>query len=207
MKLVIQIPCFNEAQTLPAVMKNMPRSIPGINVIEFQIIDDGSTDNTIEVARELGIHHIVRVNGRNRRWLGRAFRIGVDHALAVGADVLVNTDGDNQYPSEMIPTLIEPILNGAAQLAIGDRNPGQFAEFSPVKRVLQRLGSHTVAFVTGEDVRDAVCGFRAYSRKALLSINPITNYTYTVDTLIQAHKKGLDVSWAVSYTHLRAHET
>ena len=95
----------------------------------------------------------------------------------------------------MIPTLIEPILNGAAQLAIGDRNPGQFAEFSPVKRFLQRLGSHTVAFVTGEDVRDAVCGFRAYSRKALLSINPITNYTYTVDTLIQAHKKGLDVSW------------
>ncbi len=195
MKVIVQIPCFNEAETLPLVFANMPRSIPGVDILEFQIIDDGSTDRTIEIARSLGVHHIVRIPGRNRRWLGRAFKAGIDHALQQGADIVVNTDGDNQYPSEAIPALLQPILNGEVDVAIGDRDPGCIDEFSPLKRFLQRFGSGVVAQLCGEQVRDAVSGFRAYSRRALLKIHVMTNYTYTVDTLMQAHKKGLDIAW------------
>ncbi|MCB0339381.1 MAG: glycosyltransferase family 2 protein, partial [Bdellovibrionales bacterium] len=141
MKLIIQIPCFNEEATLALVLNGLPKKIPGVDVIEFQVIDDGSTDDTVKVARELGVHHIVTVPGKNRRWLGRAFRLGVDNALKNGADILVNTDGDNQYPSDRIKDLIEPILSGEAQIVIGDRDPGHFSEFSPLKRYLQRIGS------------------------------------------------------------------
>jgi len=194
-KLIIQIPCFNEEKTLPLVFRDMPKRIPGVDQIEYQVIDDGSTDQTVAIAQSLGVHHIVRIPGRNRKWLGRAFRIGVDHALRAGADIVVNTDGDNQYPSRDIPRLIEPILAGRADVVIGDRDPGHFKEFSPLKRWLQRLGSKTVQFFTRSEVRDAVSGFRAYSREALLRIHVFTNFTYTVDTLMQAHKKGLEVEW------------
>lgn len=195
MKLIIQIPCFNEEKTLPLVFEGMPRHIPGIDVIEYQIIDDGSTDNTVEVARSLGVHHIVSAGRINRRWLGRAFRAGVDHALKHGADIVVNTDGDNQYPSRYIADLVRPIVDGRADIAIGDRAPGKVEEFSWIKQRLQVLGSGVIQSLTGVPVRDAVSGFRAYSRESLLKIQVLTNYTYTVDTLIQAHQKGLDIEW------------
>jgi glycosyltransferase involved in cell wall biosynthesis len=194
-KLIIQIPCFNEEKTLPLVFEGMPKHIPGIDVIEYQIIDDGSTDNTVKVARALGVHHIVSAGRVNRRWLGRAFRAGIDHALKQGADIVVNTDGDNQYPSRYIADLVRPIVNGKADIAIGDRSPGKVQEFSWIKQRLQVLGSSVIQSLTGLPVRDAVSGFRAYSREALLKIHVLTNYTYTVDTLIQAHQKGLDVEW------------
>ena len=131
----------------------------------------------------------------NRRWLGRAFKAGVDHALSVGADIVVNTDGDNQYPSEKIPDLVRPILENKADIVIGNRHPENFHEFSPIKKKLQLLGNVTITLLTGEKIPDAVSGFRAYSRSALLKIHNYTDYTYTVDTLIQAYKKGLDISW------------
>lgn len=195
MKLVIQIPCFNEASTLALIFQDMPRSIEGISNIEYQVIDDSSTDQTTEVARSLGVDHVIRVRGRNRRWLGRAFKIGIDHALARGADIVVNTDGDNQYPSSRIPDLVRPIVDGYVDIVIGDRNPGQVKEYSRFKRFLQRLGNQIIEYLTGEPARDAVSGFRAYSRDALLRIHVMTKYTYTVDTLIQAHKKGIDIAW------------
>ncbi len=195
MKLIIQIPCFNEEKTLPLVFQGMPRRIPGIDVIEYQIIDDGSTDRTVQVAKALGVHHIVTAGRVNRRWLGRAFRAGIDNALKAGADIVVNTDGDNQYPSQLIESLVRPILEGRADIAIGDRAPGKVQEFSWIKQRLQVLGSGVIQFLTGAPVKDAVSGFRAYSRDALLKIHVLTNYTYTVDTLIQAQKKGLEIEW------------
>lgn len=207
MKLIIQIPCFNEERTLAQVFEKMPKEIEGIDELEFQIIDDCSTDQTVKIARDLGIHHIVQIKGRNRKWLGRAFQMGVESALNNGADILVNTDGDNQYPSERIPDLIKPILEEKADIVIGDRNPTAITEFSPVKRFLQGLGSKTVEFVTKETVKDAVSGFRAYSKESLLEINIITNYTYTVDTLVQALKKGLVVDWLPIQTNPKTRES
>lgn len=195
MKLIIQIPCFNEEMTLPLVFEKMPKKIEGVDTVEYQIIDDGSTDNTVKVAKKLGVHHIVSSGGKNRRWLGRAFKLGVDNALKLGADILVNTDGDNQYPSEKIPDLIKPILEGKAEVVIGDRSPQNIREFSLTKRFLQKLGSKVTQQIAGCEVRDAVSGFRAYSKEALKKLNIVTDYTYTVDTLIQANKKGLDITW------------
>lgn len=195
MKLIINVPCFNEEKTLPLVFKKMPRKIPGIDIIEYQIIDDGSTDKTSEIAKKLGIHHILRFRGKNRRWLGRAFKRAVDNALKEGADIFVNTDGDNQYPSEEITELIKPILDGTADIVIGDRQTAKIDEFSVFKKMLQKVGSFTTQLMSGEKVPDAVSGFRAYSREALEKINIVTDFTYTVDTLMQAHKKGIDVAW------------
>lgn len=207
MKLIIQIPCFNEEKTLPEVFKEMPVSIPGISTIEYQIIDDGSTDRTIEIAKELGVNHIVSAGRSNRRWLGRAFRLGVDNALRAGADILVNTDGDNQYPSHLIPELIKPIIEGRADIVIGDRNPGSVQEFSWIKQRLQVLGSWVIQCLTGSPVNDAVSGFRAYSRESLLKIHGLTNFTYTVDTLIQAHMKGLDIEWVPILTNPKTRDS
>lgn len=207
MKLIIQIPCFNEAQTLPAVVRDLPKSLPGVDVLEYLVIDDGSTDNTEAVARSLGIHHIIKVSTTNRRWLGRAFKAGIDYALAHQADIVVNTDGDNQYAGSQIGTLITPLLNGTADLVIGDRNPGALREFSVGKRLLQRLGNWIIGLTTGIDTRDAVSGFRAYTREALLKLHVITDYTYTLDTLIQAHKKGLTVVWTPITTNPKTRES
>jgi len=207
MKLVIQIPCFNEAETLPLVFEKMPRYIPGIDEIQFQIIDDGSTDDTARVAESLGIEHIVRIPGKNRRWLGRAFKVGIDHALRLGADIVVNTDGDNQYPSERIPDLVKPIVDGAAAIVIGDRDPGHVREFSFIKRSLQRLGSWVVTLLSGRDAPDPVSGFRAYSREALLKLNVVTDHSYTLDTLVQAAKKGIQVHWIPIKTNPKTRES
>lgn len=195
MKLIIQIPCYNEEETLPLVFEKMPQTVEGIDTVEFLVIDDASTDRTVDVARSLGVHHIVRIRGENRRWLGRAFKVGIDHALELGADIVVNTDGDNQYPAERIPDLVAPILNGTSHIVIGDRKPGALREFSGTKRFLQRLGNRLVSFCVHVPVPDAVSGFRAYSREALLKIHVVTHYTYTVDTLIQAYNKGIPVAW------------
>lgn len=195
MKVVIQIPCYNEENTLADALAKIPREIEGVDKVELQIIDDGCTDGTAALAKKLGVDYIVKVPGHNRRWLGRAFKLGIEHALSIGADIVVNTDGDNQYPAERIPDLIRPILEKKAQIVIGDRKPSHFKEFSPIKRMLQGLGNLVFKVLTSENVRDAVSGFRAYSKEALLQINIVTNYTYTVDTLMQAYKKGIDIAW------------
>lgn len=209
MKLIVQIPCYNEEETLPLVFEKMPKKIEGIDQIEFQIIDDGCTDRTVEVAQSLGVKHIVRATppGKNRRWLGRAFKAGLDNALREGADILVNTDGDNQYPSESIPDLIKPILEGKADIVIGDRQTHLIEEFSLFKKFLQKFGSAVTRFFSGTKVPDAVSGFRAYSSKAMRKINVVTDYTYTVDTIMQAEKKGLDIDWIKIHTNKKTRES
>jgi glycosyltransferase involved in cell wall biosynthesis len=193
MKLIVQIPCYNEAQTLPLVLAGLPRAIPGLTEIETLVIDDGSTDGTAEVAVAAGATHIVRHIGN--KGLAEAFRTGLDACLRLGADIIVNTDGDNQYPAAEIPRLIAPILAGEADMVIGDRRPATVAHFSPLKRLLQALGSWAVRLTSGTDVPDAPSGFRAYSREAALRLNVISQYTYTVETVIQAGKKRLAVSY------------
>lgn len=189
-KLVIQIPCYNEEQTLPAVLRDIPHSIKGIDVIELQIVDDGSTDDTITVAREMGVHHIIRHIGN--KGLGNAFRSGVEHALSIGADILVNTDGDNQYPSKYIPALIQPIIAGEADIVVGNRQTSQIKHFSPLKKFLQWLGTKFTILLSGEkEVEDAVSGFRAYSREALLELNVTSGFSYVLDTTVQASQKRL----------------
>ena len=207
MKLVIQIPCFNEEQTLPSVLGELPDSLPGISEIELQIIDDGSTDRTIEIAERLGVDRIIKIPGKNRRWLGRAFRMGIEEALRNGADIIVNTDGDNQYPSNRISDLIAPILEGRSDIVVGNRRPEKWQEFSIIKRFFQWLGNRVVSLAVGENVPDAVSGFRAYSRAAALNLNITTNYTYTVDTLLQAYKKGLAIEWVEITPNLKTRES
>ncbi|MBW2505650.1 MAG: glycosyltransferase family 2 protein, partial [Deltaproteobacteria bacterium] len=164
MKLIVQIPCYNEEKTLPQTVTDIPRHIPGIDTVEILIIDDGSSDRTVEVAKELGIDHIVR-NTINQG-LARSFRLGLDESLRQGADIIVNTDGDNQYAGKDIPKLIQPILDHQAEIVIGDRQTAQIPHFSPIKKILQWLGSSVVRKLSGVQVPDAVSGFRAISRKA-----------------------------------------
>ena len=191
MKLIVQIPCYNEAQTLPQVLLDIPRSLAGVTEVETLVIDDGSTDNTVAVAREFGVTHVV--SHPFRRGLAAAFQTGLDTALRLGAEVIVNTDGDNQYPQADIPRLIEPILRNEADLVIGDRQTATVIGFSPLKRLLQSWGSWAVRLASGTTVPDATSGFRAYSREAALRLNIFTRYTYTLETIIQAGKKGLRV--------------
>ena len=153
MKVIVQIPCFNEEQTLPLVMRDMPKSIPGVDELETLVIDDGSTDRTVEVARELGVNHIVRHNGN--KGLAAAFQTGIDACLRLGAEIIVNTDGDNQYPQQMIPDLVAPIVQGDAEMVIGDRQVRRIEHFSPVKKVLQVMGSWVVRQASGTEVPDA----------------------------------------------------
>lgn len=197
-KLIIQIPCKNEEETLPITFRDLPKHIPGVD-IEYLIINDGSTDRTTEVARELGIHHIIEFKAN--RGLGTAFHHGVMHGLMLGADIIVNTDGDNQYPGARIHDLIRPILEWRAEIVIGNRNPGRNHHFSPFKRYLQRVGNRVVSFVAGTKIPDSVSGFRAYSREALYEINVTSRFSYVVDTLIQVYKKGLAIEWIDIETH------
>ncbi|MEA2640476.1 MAG: hypothetical protein QOF51_1870, partial [Chloroflexota bacterium] len=191
MKLIIQIPCYNEAADLPSVLAGIPRVIPGIDCVEVLVVDDGSTDGTEAVAYANGADHVVRHPGN--RGLAAAFRSGLDAAIRLGADVVVNTDGDNQYPQEAIPSLVAPILAGKADVVIGDRNPGAAPYFSPLKRWLQRRGAATVRMVSGTDVADPASGFRAFSREAALRTNVLSTYSYTMETVIQAGASGLRV--------------
>jgi glycosyltransferase involved in cell wall biosynthesis len=191
MKLIIQIPCLNEAETLPLVFERMPRDIPGIDVIEFLVVDDGSTDRTVEVAKRLGVHHFVH-HTRNMG-LGQAFHDGVLKALELGADIVVNTDGDNQYPSERIGDLVQPILQRRADVVIGDRQTHTIEHFSPLKKRLQKWGSAVVNLAAKTELPDAASGFRAYSRESLLRLNTVTRFSYTMETIIQAGNKRLQV--------------
>ncbi len=191
MKLIVQIPCYNEEDTLGQTLADIPREIDGIDVVEVLVIDDGSTDRTVEVARELGVDHIVR--NRCNQGLARTFAIGLDACLKAGADIIVNTDGDNQYAGKDIPKLIAPILEGTAEVVVGDRQTRTLAHFSATKRLLQRLGSHVVRVLAGPDIPDAVSGFRAISREAALELNIISPFSYTIEMLIQAAKKKMAI--------------
>jgi glycosyltransferase involved in cell wall biosynthesis len=188
MKLIIQIPCFNEADTLPITLASLPDFIPGIDCIETLVIDDGSTDDTVAVAQSLGVTHIVRQ--ALNQGLAKTFQTGLDTCLRLGADIIVNTDADNQYPGCFIADLVSPILENEADMVIGNRQIQQVEHFSPLKRWLQGLGSWTVRTVSGTDVPDAASGFRAYSREMALQVNILTRYSYTLETIIQAGKMG-----------------
>lgn len=189
MKLIVQIPCLNEEETLPQTVADIPRDIPGIDQVEILIIDDGSTDRTIAVARELGVDHIV-VNKINMG-LARTFRRGLDASLRAGADIIVNTDGDNQYCGADIALLVEPVVSGRADLVIGDRQTAKIAHFSPFKKFLQWLGSGVVRKLAGVWVPDTVSGFRAFSRDAATRLNIVSSFSYTIETVIQAGKKDI----------------
>ena len=197
--LVVQIPCYNEEETLPLVLAGIPRSLPGISRVEVQIIDDGSTDSTVEVAQRLGVDHIVRQKGN--KGLARSFQAGIEAALARGADIIVNTDGDNQYCGSSIVDLIRPVVEGRADIVLGDRRPGENPDFPVLKRLLQRLGSRVVRTLAEVDAADAVTGFRAYSREAALSIRVMTRFSYTIETLIHAGRRGLTVVSVPVRTH------
>jgi glycosyltransferase involved in cell wall biosynthesis len=187
MKLIVQVPCHNEQETLPAVLAEIPRHIDGVDRVEVLVIDDGSTDRTVEVAREHGADHVI--SSRKNRGLARTFRYGLETAIQLGADVIVNTDGDNQYAGADIPKLIEPILAGRADIVIGDRQTSGIKSFSWTKRLLQNWGSTVVAKLSDVDVPDAVSGFRAFSREAALNTNIVSSFSYTIETLIQAGRK------------------
>lgn len=191
-KLIIQIPCFNEEHTLPETIADLPDTIKGIDVIETLIIDDGSTDRTIEVAKELGVNHIIR--NTNNRGLARSFRKGLDACLGLGADIIVNTDGDNQYAGWDIAKLVQPIIDGKAEIVIGDRQTHKIKHFSPFKKFLQKLGSRVVRQLSGTDVPDVVSGFRAISRDAALKLNILSPYSYTIEMVIQAGKKNMAIA-------------
>jgi glycosyltransferase involved in cell wall biosynthesis len=189
MKLVIQIPCYNEAETLARTVEDLPRQLTGFSSVELVVIDDGSTDGTAELARRLGVDCVVS-HSRNRG-LATAFATGLRTGLEMGADIIVNTDGDHQYRGASIPALVEPILRGEADMVVGDRQIRGIAHFSGTKKLLQRLGSWVVRWISGTEVIDATSGFRAISREAALQLTVFSTYTYTLDTIIQAGKKGL----------------
>jgi glycosyltransferase involved in cell wall biosynthesis len=186
MKLIIQIPCFNEEAQLPLTLGRLPREVPGFDAVEWLIIDDGSTDHTIEVARANGVDHVVRLT--NNKGLAAAFQAGLDAGLKLGADVIVNTDADNQYEGQDIPKLVGPILRGEADMVVGDRQVNTIDHFSGTKKLLQRLGSWIVRQASSTDIPDTTSGFRAYNREAALSMQAVSKFTYTLETIIQAGK-------------------
>jgi len=191
-KLIVQVPCYNEEQTLAQTLAEIPRAITGIDCVEILIIDDGSTDRTAEIAVSLGVQHLVR--HKRNQGLARAFRSGLDVCLQRGADLIVNTDADNQYVGADIPALIAPILAGKADMVIGDRQTADIDHFSPLKKFLQRLGSGVVRKLAGIDVPDTVSGFRAFSREAAIRLNIVSNFSYTIETVIQAGRRNLTVA-------------
>ena len=191
MKVIIQIPCLNEELTLPATLADLPREIDGVDEIETLVIDDGSTDRTIEVAQECGVDHIVKLP--NNRGLATGFQAGLDACLKLGADIVVNTDADNQYSGNDIPKLVAPILAGEAEMVVGDREVTAIEHFSPAKKSLQKLGSWVVRRLSNTEVTDATSGFRAYNREAALQLLVVDNFTYTLESLIQAGKGSVAV--------------
>ncbi len=205
MKLIVQIPCYNEEDTLADVVQSIPRDIPGVDAVEVLIIDDGSQDRTLEVARECGVDHIVR--NRSNMGLGLTFRKGLDECLKRGADIVVNTDGDNQYVSADIPKLVTPIVNREVDFVIGCRDMSQISEFSPLKKLLQGLGSRVVRKLSGVDVPDAVSGFRALSRKAAMQINILSRFSYTIEMLIQVGAKRIPYTSVTIRTNPKTRES
>src|ERR687889_1341157 len=200
LKLIIQIPCLNEEATLPQTIADLPRSLPGIDQIELLVIDDGSTDRTVEVARECGVDHIVRLT--NNKGLAAGFQAGLDACLTLGADVIVNTDADNQYSAADIPKLVAPIVAGNADMVVGDRQVMTIEHFSPAKKLLQRLGSWVVRQASQTSVPDTTSGFRAYNREAALALQVVSKFTYTLETIIQAGKMTV----AIDHVPVRTNE-
>lgn len=192
MKLIIQIPCYNEAETLTITLNDLPKHIPGVDEVEYLIINDGSTDNTVDVAQEWGIHHIVSF--RCNKGLAKGFMAGLDACLRNGADIIVNTDADNQYCGADIETLIRPILDGKADIVIGERPIDDTEHFSPLKKKLQHLGSWVVRKASCTDIPDAPSGFRAYTREAAMRINVVNDYTYTLETIVQAGRNRMAIT-------------
>jgi glycosyltransferase involved in cell wall biosynthesis len=199
-KLIIQIPCLDEEETLPVTLRDLPREVPGFDVVEWLIIDDGSTDRTVAVARQHGVDHVVRLT--NNKGLASGFQAGLDASLKLGADVVVNTDADNQYYGGDIPKLVAPILRGDADMVVGDREVRNIEHFSPLKKMLQRLGSWVVRRASQTSVPDTTSGFRAYNREAALSLQVVSNYTYTLETIIQAGKMLI----AVDHTPIKTND-
>jgi glycosyltransferase involved in cell wall biosynthesis len=199
------IPCLNEEETLPLVFESMPRSIPGVDDIEVLIVDDGSTDRTVEVARSLGVRHFV--NHRRNQGLAYAFRDGLRAALDLGADVIVLTDGDNQYPQERIPDLIQPILDGRADVVIADRQTQTIEHFSPLKKFWQRTGTKVLNLVAGTAVPDATSGFRAFSRDAAVKLNLVSRYSFGMETIIQSGHKRMSFAFITIKTNPKTRES
>ncbi|MGI0490007.1 glycosyltransferase family 2 protein [Pantanalinema rosaneae CENA516] len=192
-KVIIQIPCYNEEATLGLTLSELPRHLPGVDQVEWLIINDGSSDRTVDVARSNGVDHIV--NFEHNRGLAKGFMAGLEACLKAGADIIVNTDADNQYCAADIPKLIEPILRGEAEIVIGARPIHQIKHFSPIKKVLQSLGSWVVRLASKTDIPDAPSGFRAISRTAAMQLNVFNEYTYTLETIIQAGQRGMAITW------------
>ncbi len=191
MKLIIQIPCYNEEQTLPVALSALPSAIEGIDEIEILIIDDGSTDKTVEVAKKCGVNHLISIP--NNVGLAKAFSLGISKSLELGADIIVNTDADNQYCADDIEKIVKPILEMRADIVIGARPIENIEHFSLTKKILQKLGSFVMRLVSSTKIEDATSGFRAFSKNAAAQINVFDNYTYTLETIIQAKAKGLEI--------------
>lgn len=205
MKLVIQIPCYNEAETLPITLEQLPREVPGFDDVEWLVVDDGSEDNTAQIAREHGVDHVVR--HATNRGLARAFQTGIQAAVDNGADVIVNTDGDNQYNADDIPHLVEPIIQGRADMVIGDRQIDTIDHFSWLKKKLQKLGSWVVRQASATEVPDTTSGFRAFSREVALKMNVMSDFTYTLETLIQVGREGMSVTHVPVNTNQKLRES
>ncbi len=205
MKLIIQIPCLNEEETLPDTLADLPREVAGFDVVEWLVIDDGSTDRTVEVARAHGVDHIVRLT--NNKGLANGFQAGLDAALKLGADVIVNTDADNQYYGPDIPKLVAPIVAGNADMVVGDRQVMTIEHFSPLKKSLQRLGSWVVRQASETTVPDTTSGFRAYNREAALQLQVVSKFTYTLETIIQAGKMTVAIDHVPIRTNAKTRES
>lgn len=205
MRVFIQVPCLNEETTLPLVFETMPKKLPYVDEVEWLIIDDGCTDKTVEVAKKLGVKHFV--HHRRTMGLARSFRDGIDYALKHGADIVVNTDGDNQYPQDRIKDLVKPIVDGNADIVIGDRQTKSIAHFSGFKKLMQRFGSWTVNQAAGTNLPDAASGFRAYSRDALIKLNIVTAFSYCMETIIQAGNKRLRIESVPITTNKKTRES
>ena len=205
MKLIIQIPCLNEEKTLPLVVKDIPKKIDGIDKVEILVVDDGSTDRTSEVAEELGVDHIVQLS--YNRGLAYAFMVGLDTALKFGANIIVNTDGDNQYNGCDIPKLIKPILENKAEIVVGDREVEKIKHFSLTKIFLQKLGSWVVRQLSGTSIPDVTSGFRAYSKETAMQINIVSKFSYTIETIIMAGKKNIPITHVAIRTNKKLRDS